>query len=708
MGDILFDLNNMQLDRSGDGFKNYFAFAYQYNHGDFSWFTGMQYPYGDLLSYADGQPALLIFFKLLKYIGVNISGHELLVIQALPILGLFVASIFLHKILRKLNQPLFWTAATVIACLALSPQLFRFNSHFGLAYAFCFPSILYLTIKNNKKEITHLAFAIVTSTVILLYGFLHPYHLLICSIFLLGLFGINILYKRFDWQFLCAGIIPVVLFLIINGQLDPYLDRTVNPWGAWHYKTEIKDLLPFYGWFKNLAQDYITTRYDYEEGYSYLGILFFLLPIILLACILKIIPRFDRNKTLDKYILTVFVMLLFSMGKHIQWTDHQINEWIPALKQFRALGRFSWPFYYVMFIALAVYFKDAISKLESKKIEKGLMVLVILFWSVDFYSYSNFFNKKIGTYKYQNELYQNKRLLNAIEKSNTNLDDFQAVIPLPIATEGAEKFSPQDNWFVKVEVMPFTFQTGIPFVGGYMSRMSQSRILKQYQFSCSEYVKKEAVSDLTSDKDLLVVVHKADSLEFADILNKGYPVAETKENLIYGVTVKALSEYKTIVKPDSIKQPIYYNNYSKDKSTGMFSRGVLTINSPTRICELPTDSVVGQTLEFSMWYRIDVDKTNAPLFSIKTFDIDNKETSALDYHDKNMKRMEVIGKWVQLKTTHTIPQNAHILKWSVKADHLVLDHALITVPQDTFYRELESGYGMFNHYIGIRDQRLTN
>jgi hypothetical protein len=353
-----------------------------------------------------------------------------------------------------------------------------------------------------------------------------------------------------------------------------------------------------------------------------------------------------------------------------------------------------------MFIALAIYFKDAISGITSRKIKQGLLVFVVLFWSVDFYSYSKFFNKKIQIYKYQNELYQNKRILNAIQKSKIDLDKFQAVLPLPVPTEGAEKFSPQDNWFVKIEVMPFAFQTGMSMIGGYMSRMSQSRILKQYQFSCSEYIKREAIDDLKSEKDFLVVVHKADTLDFADIIAKSYPIAETKENMIYGLTLKAISENKTIAKPDTINEPVYYNDYLDDSSEGLFSSGTLKINEPNLICEIKTDSLAGQTLDFSMWYRIDVDKSNAPLFSIKTYDKDNKETSAVDYHDKDMKRMEVISKWVQLKMRHDIPSNAKTIRWSVKAEHLSLDHALITIPQDTFYRTLDNGYGISNHIIG--------
>jgi len=700
MGNILFDLNQMQLDRSGDGFKNYFSFAYQYKYGDYSWFTGMQYPYGDLLSYADGQPSLLIIFKLLRYIGIDISGYELFVVQSFPILGLFIASIFLHKILRRLDQTLIWTLITVVACLALSPQLFRFNSHFGLAYVFCFPSILYLCLKNQDKEISNIFLITIGSLIILFYGFLHPYHLLICCLFLMGLFGVGIFYKKLDWHYLVTGIIPVVLFLLINSQLDPYLDRTLNPWGAWHYKTEGSDLLPFYGWFKSIFQNNFTLRNDYNEGYSYLGILIFVIPVIWIAKLTSLIPKFNRNKKLDKYILTACFLFLFSMGIHMYITSQEINDWIPPLKQFRALGRFSWPFYYVAFIALSIYFKQSISKLKSNKLKSGIFVFVIVLWFIDFHSYTKFFNKKIDIYKYRNELYENKRLLNAINNTEVNINNFQAVLPLPVPTEGAEKFSPQDNWFVKIETMPFTFQTGIPIIGGYMSRMSQSRILKQYQFSCSEYIEKEAISDLKSDKDFLIVIHKEDTLRFSDIIQKAYTINETKENMIYGISVEAISRTKSIHKPDTVKEAIYYNDYTIIDSQGMLSKGTLNINEPTIICELNTDTLVGQTLDFSMWYRIDVDKSNSPLFSIKTFDANNNETSAIDYNDKSMKRMEVIGKWVRLKMTHNIPQNAQVIKWSVKADHLSLDHALITLKQDSFYHPLNDGFAILNHTIG--------
>lgn len=699
MGDILFELNKIQLDRSGDGFKNYFAFAYQYKYGDLAWFNGMQYPYGDLYSFADGQPAILFIFKCLRLIGIDITGHELLIVQSLPVVGLGLSAFFLHKIMRIYDQPVLWTVITVTACLALSPQLFRFNSHFALAYVFCFPSIWYLLIlKENQKLNTYL-FVLFSSILILIYGFIHPYHLLICSIFLLAFGVVKLLFKKWDWTSFISGILPVVFFLFVNGTLDTYNDRTANPWGSWHYKTEISDMLPFYGWISYAFNHTLSLRQNYHEGYSYLGILMFVVPVLWLYNKISQI-NVTFNKPLLKYTLSAFFVLLFSMGLHMLLTNQQINEWIPTLKQFRALGRFSWPFYYVTFIALSIYIGNYIKTLKYNNISYVFLGFIILFWSFDIYAYSRFFNKMVNNYRAPNELYTNTYLIDALPDS-IKLDNFQAVLPLPVPTEGAEKFSPQDNWFVKTETMPFAFQTGIPLVGGYMSRMSQSRILNQFQLSNSDYVKKDAIDAFKNEKDLLVVVHKTDTTLFNNIIAKSYLIGQTKENMIYGLTVEALRKIKTIDVPTNVSPAVYYNDFEENQDEGLLSSGVITVNEPTVICELHSDTYGGRIFDFSIWYRIDVDKSNAPVFSIKTFDTEGKEMSAIDYSDKSVKRMEVIGKWVQLKMTHPIPLNTSKIRWSVNAEHLVLDHALITRQQDTFYRPLNDGIVMFNHFIGM-------
>ncbi|MBT8232576.1 MAG: hypothetical protein HKO66_06255 [Saprospiraceae bacterium] len=703
MRDILFNLNSVQLDRSGDGFKNYFAFAYQYNHGEGLWFEGMQYPYGDLLSFADGQPIIYQLFSLLKSIGIDITGHELFVVQSLPILGIILGGFILHKIMRLYDQSNLWSFVVVTACLGLSPQIFRFNSHFALAYMFCFPLVWYMLIKSEREKISKVVLVVVLSALLLIYGFIHPYHLLICAVFLLAYFGVKLLVKKFDWHVALSAIIPIILFLTITNAQDIYDDRTMNPWGSWLYKTEAPDFLPFYGWFSRIFDNILPLRTDYTEGYVYLGILVFVVPSLFTSTFAKKDIVIEKlSKELYLFISASVLVLMFAMGIHLYLTDNKINDWIPTLKHFRSLGRFSWPFYYIAFISLAIYFNNILKATNSKYIKWGLLSFVLIFWFLDVYKYTAFFNRKIEHYKAPNELYQNTRLLDALKTSNLTEDNFQGIIPLPISTEGAEKFNPRDNWFVKTEVIPFSFQTGIPFVGAYMSRTSLSRILKQYQLSCSPYIQKEALEDCASEKDFLIVVHKDEEKQFEDILNRAYFISETEENKLYGISIDSLSETKTIAVPDSISQPIYYDNFDNENQ-GMLSNGSLSANGETIIQDIKADSLDNINLMFSIWYRIDPDKSNVPLFSIRCLDVDGNIVQKDDYNDKSTFRFEVIGNWVQIKKELRIAKNTSTIRWIVNAEHLSLDHALVTSENDLFYKELGNDFAMMNHIIGKKE-----
>ena len=56
--DILLHPNEYLFGAEGDGLKNYYSVAYQVVHGEGTWFNGMMYPFGDHLTFADGQPLL--------------------------------------------------------------------------------------------------------------------------------------------------------------------------------------------------------------------------------------------------------------------------------------------------------------------------------------------------------------------------------------------------------------------------------------------------------------------------------------------------------------------------------------------------------------------------------------------------------------------------------------------------------------------------
>ena len=701
MGRILFQLNDVQLDRSGDGFKNYFAIAWQYKYGEGLWFEGMQYPYGDMIAYADGQPALMWLMLILKKIGIDFSGSELLVVQILPLLSLYFAAFFLHKIIRSYSIPHWWTWVTVLTCISLSPQIYRCNAHFALAYMFCLPSIWWLYILYDRQQVGSATFMAASTLLLYVYAYLHPYHLLIGSAFLMGLFVVGLFYKKMKWPLLVAATFPIILYLVSNELIDPYSDRPKNPWGTWQYKTEIADLFPFYGWYAKLAQSFTSIRTIYHEGYSYLGILMFAFPILFIYNKRNKIENKSISTFPTKEIIAVFLILLFSMGIHIMITDHKILDWISTLKQFRALGRFAWPYYYVCFIALSVYAYRVLSKLESGYIRIGLFTLIALMWSVDGYHYLKRFNQNMNQYKAPNQLYENKILNNLLSENNVDPKDFQAILPIPVSMEGAEKVTPGDQWFVKIQTIPLAYQTGLPIIGAYMSRTSLSRILKQYQLCSSDYVYKEIIEDMPSDKDLLMVIAHEDTVMYSDLIAKANYIAETKETSVYSITTDTLRQ-RSYVNVDSIPSKtdaLFYNNYDDEKNTGLFSEGSKVINGYHSLCHIDLSEKINNRLTMSLWYRIDADHSSVPKFNINLLDQKNHVEKAINYRDLDMRRMEVVDNWVRIIYELEVSDSTHYIEWSVNAEKLYVDHALVTYTDSLYWNTLEDGHILYDHYI---------
>lgn len=699
-GDLLFALNQNQLDRSGDGFKNYFAFAWQYKYEGGLWFSGMQYPYGDLLSYADGQPAITLPLIGLKKMGLDFSGYELLVVQILPVLGLFLGAYFLHKILRHYQMPDWWTVVTVIFCLALSPQLFRFNAHFALGYTFCFPSIWYLLICYKESRIKNINYILISIVALLIYAFIHPYHLLIGSFFLLAFFFIEILSKRIHWSVFSSAVIPVLLYLYINSGLDIYADRPQNPWGAWEYKAEAADFFPFYGWFARLFSGVLETRTSYHEGYNYLGVLIFICPLIWISIRFKK-PSTKKANIESYYFLASILVLLFACGLHIFITGHKILDWIPMMKQFRALGRFSWPFYYVGFVTLSVFFYMVIHQAKSPILRSSLIALVLGLWCLDFWFYTKAFNKNMNKYKAPNELYSNKEVNDIVKASTYDAKDFQAILPLPVSMEGAEKITPADNWFSKTRAIPYAFQSGLPIIGAYMSRTSLSNILSQYQLGSSSYVTKTLVKDLPSQKDFLIVIGKEVEAEYADLLAMGYYLGESKEVKVYGINTASLDQARKL--PDmnlDNKSPMYYNGYNEQKNTGLYSQGAVKINGLTKIAgPVSLNDVSSDSLTMSLWTKIEPNHSTTAFFSIYIKDANQKTLQIINYRDLDIPRCEVIDNWIQLKKNIEIPSGADFLDWNITADLLHIDHAIISESKDSFRIKLDSNFVVYNHYI---------
>jgi hypothetical protein len=101
------------------------------------------------------------------------------------------------------------------------------------------------------------------------------------------------------------------------------------------------------------------------EGASYFGIvtIFFAVLYIIMQCLRK--TRQKPDPYTAALLIPALVLLLFSFGTHLKLFE-LLNIEFTALKQFRALGRFSWYLYFVTPIFLIVNFHSALERLKTR------------------------------------------------------------------------------------------------------------------------------------------------------------------------------------------------------------------------------------------------------------------------------------------------------------------------------------------------------
>jgi len=125
-----------------------------------------------------------------------------------------------------------------------------------------------------------------------------------------------------------------------------------------------------------------------KEGYAYLGIGFIFLLIFLSINISKVLKNIRENLFLT---ITLFLMVIFSFGNIWKISHVQLFEFQPTylhnelLEIFRAVGRYTWGFYYF----LCIYLILNVLKFKSKKISIFVLLIAVclqLFEMEDIYS----------------------------------------------------------------------------------------------------------------------------------------------------------------------------------------------------------------------------------------------------------------------------------------------------------------------------------
>ena len=518
----------------GDCGKNYFTYLYHSIYDSGIWFQGMNYPYGEHIIYADGQPVLSCLLNHFKPMSVSTA---LAIMNLLLGLSYVLAIIFTWYILRRFGVAPF--VAIVFACLinVSCPIVFRIKAHFALAYLCWIPMLFYLSILYHQSgRWKWLIWMLVMG---LIASFMHLY--VGAIIFVWSAFyaaGYLILIKK-DFKQKIAHLAPfltvsAVLFAaikIVIALTDPLKDRPGFPLNELDNVTKRRDIFtsvysPIWDLFHE--KTWYNRVSDGGEGYTYLGIIAILAIAISIGLGLYrriskrslATPVVSENAFSPVWLFIGTGALLMAMGIPFIWNMRGLLSHLSIFRQFRAMGRFSWIFYYVFAIYAAVVISYWYQKLlveHRRSLAYTILLLSFSVWSFEASGYIRHIRRYVEEGKPNSDRFFSSTEQNwpqYLSQHHYNPTDFQAIILLPLFVSGSEKL-----WVGGDPSIPFSIgikaslQMHLPIVDVMMSRTSWSITKKQVKLAGGPYTDKAMFHDLTSTKPFLLILPNASEID---------------------------------------------------------------------------------------------------------------------------------------------------------------------------------------------------
>jgi hypothetical protein len=519
-GDILVHPNDFLFSESGDGIKNYYTAHYFVKHDGIGFNThGLNYPYGELISFTDNQPSISWSIQLLKKLGIDLSDNVIGVFNLLMLLSICIASLFYYLIARRIYLPPYYAVLVALLISFLSPQVERFTGHYALGYVCFVPMLWYLLIRAFEKNFS-IRYGLLIALYNLFFGFIHPYYVLIGTLFCVVYAICNYAYSPKNLKALLAQLVlfassPILLQFILNAK-DSVIDRPSNPWGLLDYATRIEGVfLPVNSLLLDLLNKIIKVRSTDIETHSYVGLVATMVFVFSLIKFFKYIKR-KKFKYIVKPILpaalrtallTAVLLLLFAMAIPFRIGLTFILDWVPAIKQFRSLGRFAWIFYSVFAMYSSFYLYLLYKKWSMQGRKKFAYVFVficLLIWASESYNANSYTNRIIANRS--SEKYYSSNVKEKLKELNVNLSEFQAILPIPIYLIGSEVIGiHNDETGIVFQSMKISAQTGLPIGSTMLSRTSLSQTIKLASFVSDSLLSKENyLKDINSKKFLLI------------------------------------------------------------------------------------------------------------------------------------------------------------------------------------------------------------
>lgn len=513
-GDVLKNINHRYFAQSGDGAKDYYAMFYHIKH-DKSYIhsNSMNYPFGESIFFTGSQPMVSNTIKFISQNVYDISPYSVAIHNLLILLSIALTVLVIYMIFRHLNLP-FWYSLLVAAGLTfLSPQIERIGGHFALSYTIVLPLFVLLLLKFNRKP--SLGISIFILFVGLWASITHGYFFT----FYMAMFSVYWLWQKpwsnqFDWKkhwlhMLLQLAIPLILVPTLLLYLDLVEDRTTWPWGFLFYRAYPESVFlspgrPYWSWLNSL----VKMRNLQWEGIAYVGLVSTIIFIVIFSSSIKYAIKRQwgnalaiTNQPLINCLFWLsFLLLLFSFGIPFIFKMEFLLEYLGPIRQFRGIGRFAWLFFYMVNI---VAFYLLWEKQKTKKSVYRILLIVPLV----ILSYDAWFNSKSQKYYINNSLPELDYAFHTNSKPNMNIDEFQAIMPIPFFSVGSENYWHESACFGSmVKMYALSQLTGLPLNATYTSRSSVWRCVENLNLIMEPLQQFPVLKYYNTSKDILLFV----------------------------------------------------------------------------------------------------------------------------------------------------------------------------------------------------------
>lgn len=725
-GNVISSPNDYLFALGGDGMKNYYTPAYYMKYDSGRHFSGMNYPFGEHVIFTDQQYGITLVLKWIDRYIISLADNTIGIYNLLMLLSVVPCVFFLFLILRRCLLPDWYAFPIALIIGFLSPQWSRFIGHYALTYMCYVPLVWYLLVKTHHDQKTWV-WAVLLGVVILAFGFIQPYYLLIGSAFVAAYGLVDCLQQgplkfqnlRTFSLWLIIALFPIIIFKAWLSFTDPVTDRPEGPWGFFLFIASWRSVfLPTFGPLYDGLKNIMDMKQPEFEGLAYVGLTG---TAVLCLSVIKIggylwrlrFARIFRPVLPDPLKTSIwcgFGILLLAMAYPFRFWPETLPDLIPAIKQFRSIGRFAWIFYYI-FTVYSAYFLYVMFRAIRKQQSLGFwkypafagLALLLGLWIFETGVYLNFhslFKKNKEATRFTADNFTHN-----LEKAGVSADDFQAILAFPYFLIGSEKLSQLRGHESPAFAMSCSYQTGLPIIHGMLSRTSISQSFQLAQLLSPVYIEKKLLERLPDRRPLLLITGNSQLWPAEKALLRQADLLWQKERFkAYRLPLDAFGDSIRAYKAEFLANRDFWVQrdgfYSRDSTTDVYgqsfdqesyeaplwSQGALyRKKGPIELLKAPMNfSRDSLHLELSIWVRAEPKHSGFPVIYYKQYD---RSSKMVDQKALNPKiSTEVYRDWLKVTHVFQLFRKENIVELVVTGQEIILDELLIRpVNTDIYY-----------------------